>query len=227
MMRDSQGWIIMTFAVAAVLLAGCDSQDSTDAPETPEGVFTDDFEATDCLGKWTVGGRRQEGTNTADCQVRNESTMGHLFKFSFTEITLSPDQGGFSFSSDLSFSFDMEVRVASTGGAPSAFYGSSGVRFDFLDAEGAFLGSVSYVAATTSFPFEQAADDSTRAAVQIVAGALRSHTLSMDEVLSHIELEPQDITTVEISFRTYSSTRPNPRVEAELWVDNVSVTRSG
>ncbi|NBB87554.1 MAG: hypothetical protein GVY12_15215 [Bacteroidetes bacterium] len=222
---DTTRWASNAVALSVVLIVGC-ILGGCDSTEAGDALFADAFEETNCLGKWIVGGRQQEGINTANCEERNGSVMGHLFKFSFTEITLAPDLDPFLFSSSLVFNFDMEVRVSSTGGAPSNFYGSSGVRFDFYDAEGTVLGSVFYIAATTSFPFQDAADDPTRGAVQIAAGSLRSHSLTAEEILSHVDIAEDAIATVRMSFRAYSSTRPNPRVEAELWVDNVRVVRS-
>ncbi len=188
-----------------------------------EALFSDDFEEPDCLGKWTVGGRQLEGTNIANCVIRNGSTVGHLFKFSFTEINLVPADGPFTFSNDLIFDFDMEVRVSSSGGAPSNYYGKSAVFFNFRNSEDALLGSVSYIAATTQYPFDSVAADPTRATVQVAENVSTHYSLSAAEILSHIDIDSTEIASVEIMFNTYSSTRPNPYVEAELWIDNVRV----
>lgn len=189
----------------------------------PTSCFEDDFEAIDCLGKWVVGGRQAEGINTADCEQRGGSITGHLFKFSFTEITLTPDDELFDFADDLLFEFDMEVRVSSTGGAPGAFYGQSGVGFAFYNAEGDRIGHVSYTAATTSFPFDFAGNDATAAVIPIAANVNRAYSLTAEEILAHIAVD-DDVASVGMTFRTYSSTRPIPSVEAELWIDNVRVT---
>lgn len=189
----------------------------------PNVLFEDDFEADDCLGQWIVGGRQLEGVNIANCEERGESTRGHLFKSSFTEITLTPDVEPFPFSDDLVFNFDMEVRVTSTGGVPSAFYGQSSVGFAFYNAEGDLVGNVSYSAATTSFPYDSALNDSSAGAIPIATNVDRSYSLTVKEILSHIAID-DSVASVGMAFRTYSSTRPNPSVEAELWIDNIRVT---
>ncbi len=120
--------------------------------------------------------------------------------------------------------FEMEVRVSSTGAAPSNYYGKSGVDFNFNDSEGAFLGRVSFLAATTQYPFDNVATDPNRAAIQVVENVNRYYLLSVEEILSHINIDETEIAIVEMTFKTYSSTRPNPYVEAELWIDNVSVS---
>lgn len=189
----------------------------------PGCVFADNFENENCLQKWTVGGRQQAGTNIADCVDRNGSIVGHLFKFSFTEITITPGYGLFPFSTYLQFNFEMEVQVSSTGGSPKEFYGKSGVDFIFYDNIGNSLGVVSYIAATTSYPFDYAASIPNRAAIQVAEGVNASYSLSVNEILSNIEIDRTKIATVKMNFYAYSSTHPNPYVEAELWLDNVFV----
>ena len=72
--------------------------------ESLNPIFTDDFEGTDCLNKWVVGGR-QLATSTATCVERNGSTKAHLYKYSFSEITLTPVSSPFQFSNNLQFDF--------------------------------------------------------------------------------------------------------------------------
>lgn len=189
-------------------------------------LFHDDFENADCLSKWTVGGRQQEGTNTADCEIRNNSVKGHLFKFSFTEINLTPATGTFNYSEDLSFEFEMEVRASSTGVAPSNYYGLSGVSFSFYDSDENLLGWVGYITATTQYPFNNVAADPTKAYIETTENIATGHLLSVDDILSNIDIDEIQISTVGILFNTYSSTRPIPSVEAELWIDNVIVLGS-
>ena len=190
----------------------------------PEKLFVDDFEDVDCLNNWVVGGRQLEGTNIANCEMRDGSVRGHLLKVSFTEITLTPGYGNFPFSDSLTFEFDMEVRVSSTGGAPSAYYGQSGAIFTFYNTESTPIGGVSYIAATTQFPFDNVKDNPISAAVPVAENVNAHYVLGVEEILSYIDIDKTEIATVGISFNTYSSTRPSPYVETELWIDNVIVS---
>jgi len=52
----------------------------------------------------------------------------------------------------------------------------------------------------------------------------RSNRLEVEDMISLIEIDESKIDNVVMFFKTYSSTRPNPFVEAELWIDNVVVT---
>lgn len=177
--------------------------------------FSDDFESG--LSNWTIGGRQLEGTNIADTVQRNGSTVGHLFKFSFTEITL---ERTFDFDATEVFNFEMEVAVSSTTPPAPEFYGQSGVRIFFLDSAGETLGGVEYGAATTNFIFDLFDSDPTRQVNEVAAGIFASYSLSTMELLSQITIDESEIVETLIQFRTYSSTRPNPSVTAELWVDN-------
>jgi hypothetical protein len=208
--------------VALMGIAGC----GNDKPTSSElnVIFQDDFEGSDCLGKWVVGGRRAEGTNTANCVEAGSSTKGHLFKSSYTEINLAPAGTPWLYSNDLVFQFDLRVQVSSTGGAPSNYFGQAGVFFYFISGSQQ-IGDVSYVAATTSFPFDQAASNPARAAVPIPVTRDSSYSLTVDEILSHIpSIDRSAITQMGMYFSVYSSTRPIPYVNGELWIDNVKVT---
>jgi hypothetical protein len=189
-------------------------------------LFADEFESSNCLDRWTVGGRQQAGVNTANCVTRHGSTMGHLYKESFTEITLAPVDGPFAFSRDLVFSFDMEVRVYSSGGAPSNYYCKSGVDFEFRDAQGAVLARVSYLAASTSYPFDQAAVSTTTATTAVAPNVNTHYSLALPELLAQVEIDETTIASVGMQFTTYSSTYPTPYTQAELWVDNVVIEKT-
>jgi hypothetical protein len=117
----------------------------------------------------------------------------------------------------------MEVRASSTSGFPSNYYGCSGAYFQFYNSEDDLLGTVAYIAATTQYPFDIVGDDPTSAAIQVGQNVSSHYSLTMEELLSQIDIDETDIATVNLIFQTYSSTRPNPYVEAELWVDNVIV----
>jgi hypothetical protein len=120
----------------------------------------------------------------------------------------------------------MEVRVSSTGGAPSNYYGKSGIYFSFINSDAVSIGSVQYIAATTQYPFEAYSDDPTIAAVQVDENINTHYRLTIDEILSHIDIDEAEINNVQIMLQTYSSTYPNPYVEAELWIDNIIVSYS-
>ena len=203
--------------------AGIDHNGNQLIDMNDEAIFEDDFEGSPCLNKWTIGGRQQEGTNTANCVLRNNSMKGHLYKSSFTEITLSPTYGPFVFSNNLTFNFDMEVRVYSESGAPINYYGKAGVDFSFKDYGGNTLGKVSYIAATTTYPFDNAAADPTYAAIQVSSNVGTSYSISAGEMLSYINVDKSEIAKVQMTFYVYSSTRPFPYVEGELWIDNIIV----
>jgi len=184
-------------------------------------LFRDNFEGGLCLDAWTVGGRQAEGVNIADCVHRDGSVKGHLFKSSFTEINIRPATGGFPYSDELTFDFDLEVRVSSAAGFPPAYYGLAGVRFIFTDAGGNSLGHVRYIAATTSFPFTTT---TTTDAVALTPGIVSRHSVIAADLLGRITLDDAAIDSVVLLFETYSSTRPSPYVEAELWIDDVRVS---
>lgn len=211
--------LISAYCILVFCLSGCDTTDNESSV-----LFEDSFEAATCLDNWVIGGRQAEGANIADCAVQRESTRGHLFKTSITEVTLAPEMEQFPFSRELTFNFDLELRSFSTEGAPSNFYGSTGVGFDFLSADLQPLGSVSYMSATTPFPFESMADDSTMHAVEVAEDRVHSFSLTAEELLSHVSIDESAIAYVSMRLWAYSSTRPFPTIEAELWIDNVRIT---
>lgn len=180
-------------------------------------VFSDDFESG--LGNWTVGGRQAEGINIADTVQRHGSSVGHLYKFSFTEITLDRT---FDFDPAERFFFDMEVAVSSTPPPAPNYYGSAGVDFDFRNSLGQSLGRVLYMAATTSFIYTNFLSDPTTNVNQITAGSFDSYAFLTSDLLSQISIDEGQIAQTLVRFSTYSSTRPAPTVTAELWVDNFS-----
>ena len=182
-------------------------------------IFTDDFE-TGTLDNWVIGGRQAEGTNIADVVTRHGSLMGHLYKYSFTEINFSRQ---FDYQPALRFNFDLEVTAWSDPPPADNYYGSSEVRFSFYDSSEALLGFVRYATATTPYIFYIYQSDPTRHAIEIPADLLQHFSLDVNEILSHIDIDETEIATVSMLFNTYSSTRPYPAVTAELWVDNVSV----
>ena len=185
--------------------------------------FEDDFEEADCFKKWIVGGRQQAGINTAECvKEQNGNKRGHLFKTSFTEINITPNKT-FEFSKLLIFNFDMEVRVSSSNPPSSEYYGKAGVSFNFYNSTDKFLGSVSYIAATTNHPFVSVKNDPKRAAVKIPENINKKYSLQINQILKHIDINEKDIKYVRIYFLTYSSTYPLPYVSASLWVDNVKI----
>lgn len=221
--------IMLPLLLASILLcgpAGCDGDNPVDPDPVPvpRVVFEDDFEGNGCLAKWTVGGRRQEGENTADCVERDSSICGHLYKSSFTEITLSPTGGPWPYSESLLFTYDFRVRVYSSGGAPSNYYGRAGVEYQFMEND-IVIGRVGYIAATTSYPFDQVAGDTAAAFIAIPTDTDLSYSLTVDEILSHVpKIDRSRITGVVMILRVYSSTRPLPYVNGELWIDNIVVT---
>lgn len=186
-------------------------------------VFSDDFESGN-LDQWTIGGRQLAGVNTADVVVHNGSEAGHLYKTSFTEITFATL---FEYDPLLSFYFDMEVNATSTTPPSGAYYGSSGVDFRFLDADGNALGQVSYLYATTSYLADLLNPRPEREVIGVTNGVMESYSLGIGEILSLIEIDETALSSVEAQFRTYSSTYPNPVVTAELWLDDFCVDIAG
>jgi len=218
----------IVFALVTTALAACHSQptspsDPGSTAPTSTTLFSDDFDRGGGLSGWIVGGRRLEGTNTADVVQRNGSNQGHLFKFSFTEIELTPGTAPFPFSPNLTFDFDLEVRTSSTGGVPSNYYGMAGARFEFLDAAGTRLGFVAYLSATTSFPYTFYAGDPTVSLTTVTEGSQTRISVSGQTLLSRLMIDATQVASVNLEFFAYSSTRPIPYVEAEVWIDNVRV----
>ena len=180
-------------------------------------VFSDDFESG--LGNWTIDGRQAPGTtNIANTVSRYGSMMGHLYKFSFTEVNFYRI---FDYEPQFGFSFDMEVTASSDPPPASNYYGSSGVYFTFRDDAQEVLGTVAYITATTSFPFDQYNPRPDSQYNDVPAGVLRHYELWFDDILPQITIDEMQISTVVMVFNCYSSTYPYPSVSAELWVDNV------
>ncbi|MGH7461027.1 MAG: hypothetical protein ACREMA_08360, partial [Longimicrobiales bacterium] len=147
-------------------------------------LFEDDFEGPQCLGKWTVGGRRVAGTNVADCVVRRGSNVGHLYKTSFTEISMSPAIGPFLVSDQPTVFFDMEVSVFSAPPPGPTYYASAGALFIFFDAQGNQLGFVDVIAATTPYRFNEAARDPAWGYAAVSANTMQTHAVPMAQLLA-------------------------------------------
>ncbi|MGH7466575.1 MAG: Ig-like domain-containing protein [Longimicrobiales bacterium] len=194
---------------------------STTAAST---LFEDDFEESNCLAKWTVGGRRVAGTNLANCVTRQGSSVGHLYKTSFTEVFISPAIGPFAISDQPTFTFDMEVWVFSASPPGPTYYASAGVYFSFYNAQGVQLGFVEYIAATTPYRANESARDPVWGHVTVPANAMRSYSLSTAELLSQLQIDQSAISTVEMRYTAYTSAYI-PDMRAELWIDNVAVRR--
>ena len=185
-------------------------------------IFRDDFEGVDCLKNWIIGGRQQAGINKAECERNEENTRVHIYKTSFSEINITPNKK-FEYSSKLFFSFDMEVNVSSSEPPSSDYYGKAGVDFVFYDSSDVFLGSVSYIAATTNYPFDIVHYDPIRSAIKITKNNNSNYSLNVNDILKNIEIEKGEIYYVKIIFQAYSSTYPLPNVSASLWIDNVEI----
>lgn len=225
-MRAIHVILVISMAITMTACSDDDPVNPGNGNNDPTVLFSDDFEGDPCLDKWVVGGRQAEGTNTADCVIRGDSKRGHLFKSSFTEINLVPNPAPFDFVAGLTFKVDLEVRVSSSGPVPNTqYYGMAEMRFMFRNANGDIIGHVRYAAATTSLPFDDDGADPTRAAIALTPGVSTSHSLTVEDMLSHITIDENEIATVDMKFNTYSSTRPQPSVEAELWIDNFQVEK--
>ena len=178
-------------------------------------IFEDDFESGN-LNNWTIGGRQQAGINLANTVNRYGSTVGHLYKTSFTEITLSND---FAYDSSLNFMFDIEVT--SSGAITPPFYSSSSADFDFYDSSGDRLGNVWYGTFSTDFIADLFSSDPARHLIELSEGALVNLDVSVADILSFITIDEASIDYVQLRLRTYTSWFGNGT--AELWVDNVCV----
>ena len=109
-------------------------------------------------------------------------------------------------------------------GAPSNYYGKSGVGFSFFNSEGDSIGSVSYLAATQHpIHLTVCPGDSARTAVQITQSTNQHYSIRVSDLLSMIDIDENEIAMIAMTFTTYSSTYPYPSVTAELWVDNVNI----
>ncbi len=186
--------------------------------------FTDTFEDGN-LNNWTIGGRQAEGTNIADVVSYNGSLSGHLYKFSFTEITMFRDFQYDDFDNGDLFSFDLAVDVYSSYNPyGSNYYGWAGLTFQLLDSGSSVIGEVYYGAATTDYPFTGGwGNYDWRSINQIAEGTMNHYDISIENLLSQITIDSTQIAAIRMEAKTYSSTRPNPTVNAELWIDNVNV----
>ncbi len=180
-------------------------------------IFEDDFESGN-LNKWTIGGRQLAGTNIANTVNRYGSTMGHLYKYSFTEITLEN-----TFTYDSSLNFMLDIEVTSNGSWTPPYFGYSGVSFYFYDSAGGNLGTVTHGTSSTNHLSVIYAADPALQYNALTEGTLLSLDLGVSDILTGISIDESSIDTVLMQFKTYSSTYPQPHVTAELWVDNVCV----
>ncbi|MDJ0806258.1 MAG: hypothetical protein QNJ78_05430 [Gammaproteobacteria bacterium] len=151
-------------------------------------IFEDDFESG-TFDSWTIGGRQLAGINLANTVERYGSLMGHLYKTSFTEITLEKD---FAYDPLLNFMFDIEVTSNGTIISPN-YYAYSGVDFYFYDAVGAIVGRILYGTASTSYLSDIAASDPTIYYSALTEGALINFDLGMAEILSNITIDESSI----------------------------------
>ena len=179
-------------------------------------IFEDDFESGN-LDKWTIGGRQLAGANIADTVTRYGSTMGHLYKTSFTEITL---ENSFVYDPLMNIMLNLEVTSNGTTGA-SNFYAYSGVDFNFLDSTGTRIGRVWYGTASTNYLSSLAANDPTWLFNEVTEGTLLNLDLAISDMLSSIAIDTNLISTVNMRLRTYTSYYGT--ASAELWVDNVCI----
>jgi len=188
-------------------------------PVVPGVVFHDDFESGS-LSNWVQGGR-QLAIGVADTVSRNGSLQAHLYKESFTEITLRRD---FAFNPDYYFAFDMELSVNSNSNPyGDAYYSAARMRFLFRDSANNVIGEVAYARATTPYIFD-IADTLSYQAVNPVGTGLRHYEISVVDLLSQIDVDESAISSIRLEANTYCSTYPQPVVSASMWFDNVWVT---
>ena len=181
-------------------------------------IFEDDFESGN-LDKWTIGGRQITPVNIANTVTRYGSTMGHLYKSSFTEITLEKE---FAYDSLLNFMLDIEVTSNGTSASGTNFYAYSGLDFRFYDSTGTRIGLVTYGTASTNYLSDIISPaDPTWHLNELTEGALLNLDLGITDILSNITIDETSIDSVTMYFRTYTSYYGS--ATAELWVDNVCV----
>jgi hypothetical protein len=222
---DRSGSMLDRKSIGPLMLkVGVESSAPPVSLSTSPAVFEDDFEGASCLASWIVGGRRLAGANVADCVTREGSTFGHLYKTSFTEVTLSPAVGAFAIADWPTFDFDLEVWVFSAGAPGPTFYSMSGVVFVFRDAQGGHLGSVEYIATSTTYRLNASQGDPTWGVVSVAPSSRQSFSLTTEEILSHINIDEGAVATVEMLLDAYTSAYV-PDMRAELWIDNVAVRR--
>jgi hypothetical protein len=192
------------------------------AAETTLGCpdFFEDFE-DESLARWAVVGRRL-GSGSVSVAPRGGSKAGHVFHQSFTEIGLSHTVG---YSPDCVFEFDMEASVSSQSPPAANYYASAGVSFSLVDAADTTLGTVSFLRATTSFVFDQHAADPVRESIQAEAG-FGHYRITAAELLSLVEVDPNQVARIVMTASSYGSTYPYPLVSGDVWFDNVRIGRA-
>lgn len=180
-------------------------------------LFEDDFDGDPCpdRNKWVVGGRIPNFG-----EVSCKDSRGHLKQAQFPEITLTPSRAPFPFSQNLSFSFQMEVALFDDSSVPIDSFSSAGVDFFFLGANQDTIGRVSYLSATSDFPFDEVINDPS---TTIVEGENKFYELTGEEIISQIIVDRNIIEYVSMSFRAFSSTSNEPTAEAEIWIDRVII----
>lgn len=181
-----------------------------------EAAFIDDFESG-TLANWTVGGRQLAGTNIADVESHNGSLMGHVYKNSFTETVFSRT---FSYDPTMSFSFDMQASSFGGFGATSNYYGLAGSAIQFLDSSANSLGYVYYASATSNYLDTLLDSDPTTNYNAVTPGVMQHLSFSIADVLAQVTLPQNQVSSVVLSFRGYSSYYGS--AGGEVWVDNVS-----
>ncbi len=180
-----------------------------------QSILVDDFESGN-LDQWTVGGR-QQGVNLSEVISVDGSLVAHLHHEDFTEITLENE---FTYSDDMTFSFDMDVAVASDADNQSTFYATAGVRFIFYDASDEVVGWVSY-AKYTSELYPNNGNTSSSHVNEITTDGMQSYSVNMSSLLSQITLtgSPE---TLELVFSGYTTGWPY-NMSGDVWLDNVVV----
>ena len=187
-----------------------------------EIIFSDDFESG-TLDQWIIGGRQQHshgGVSMAEVVNRHGSQMAHLHQSDFTEITL---EKMFAYKPNLSFSFDAEVNVSSDTSSTSADYAMGGAFFGFLDSAGELIGFVRYTYSTSSYPFTTYNPSPSREYIALPYSSLHSYSFTLEDILSHITVDTDSITSVNFSFWAYNSGW-GWNMSADVWVDNVVVS---
>ncbi|MHC5184578.1 MAG: DUF3466 family protein [Planctomycetota bacterium] len=182
-------------------------------------IFSDGFESG-TLDQWTIGGPQLGRESIAEVVDLNSNPRAHLYQDGVGAIYIAKT---FSYQNELNFSFDMEAQTYSEApGSDSTWYAASGVLFDFLDSSSNRLGSVFLGSMTSTWPIEQNEVVSDRHSIP-VSGDLSSYSVDVEDILSNIIIDMNELTHVNLEFFSYTSSN-DYNMNGHCWTDNVVVT---
>lgn len=180
-------------------------------------IFSDDFESG-TLDQWDIIIEENGRGGGSEVVTRWGHQVAHIYKDGMHFAGISKI---FDYHNDLRFSFDMETSVYSEAIEPdSASFAFAGLGFVFFDSNQGVLGKVAYRTYTSTYWESLITYNNNAIGLEEGFG---SYVFNIQDVLSHITIEQNNIAYVNINFATYNSSN-GYNMRAHVWVDNVLVT---